>query len=973
MWYTRDKQPAKRAFLPMKLVRITLLLALVLVSSANAQQTTGRIAGSVVDQKTGDPMIGASVQVQGLSLGVMVDLDGKYLLKDVPAGKQTLIISMIGYGQKKITEVAVTADKLTKLDVTLQEQVLEMDMVEVTAKSVENTEAALLKSRQNALSISDAISAEDISRGGQGDAAGAMSRVTGASVVGGKYVYIRGLGDRYSSAQLNGAELPSADPNQRAVQMDIFSSNLLDNIVTEKTFTPDKPGNFSGGSVNIKTKAFPEAFTLSFSSSTKINSKSAFKDMLTYQGGSHDFFGKDDGTRSIPDLLRNPSTVVPTLTSAQRNAGTAAQLDELSKSFNSVMTPTIRQGGIGQGYAFSIGTQLPLFDRPLGLLGSINFSRDMSAYNDGVSGVWQRTSANSTTLEKQRLSQDARGVEEALWGGLFNISYRPQATHEIGVNVLYNRSGEKSARLVRGEWPASLPDEESRFETRTLSFIERQMRSVQFRGKHVLESFGNFETEWAASLISTQQDEPDIRFFSNDFRVNQQVGAISDTVANSYGIQLTNYPPPTRYFRTLDESNRDFSVTFSLPFRQWSGLGARLKFGGSHLNKTHTFRERRFELRQDLTDYHNDPAFFFSDQNTGILPPNLQPNTQFIRFGNYVKEATSLRGNYDGDQQISAGFLMVELPLLNRLRLITGARIESARIDVASLDSSLVPGRLDDQDWLPSVNMVYQVSDNMNVRTALSRTLARPSFRELAPYASFEFVGDFIFVGNANLKRTLIQNFDLRWEWFTRPGEIYAISYFYKKFENPIERVNVTINGEVQFQNVREAMVAGVEFEWRKKLDQLHPALSNFQIGGNISLINSNVDIGPAELAVLRAFEPNHSGKRNLQGQSPYVLNLDGVYDNSRTGTLLSLHYNIFGSRLAEVSIGGTPDVFEKPVGMLDLTASQKLWKQGTLKIGIKNLMNPDITKYHAFKGTEYIRSLHKLGRTITFGLSYGI
>jgi TonB-dependent receptor len=945
----------------------------VAVSDAGAQQATGRITGSVVDEKTGDPMIGATVQVEGLNAGAMVDLEGKYLLRHVPAGSHTLVVSMIGYAQKKITGVAVGTDKTTKIDVTLQEQILETEVIEVTAKSVENTEAALLKARQNALSISDAISAEDISRGGQSDAAGAMSRVTGASVVDGKYVFIRGLGERYSSAQLNGAQLPSADPNRKSVQMDMFSSNLLDNIVTEKTFTPDKPGNFSGGSVNIKTKAFPEAFTMSFSTSTRFNTKNTFKNMLSYQGGGKDFFGVDDGTRAIPDPLKDPEVVIPTITSAQRDPAIAQTLDALSKSFNGVMTPTLKNASIGQSYAYSVGTQMPLFDRPLGVLGSLSFSRDVSAYNDGVSGIWKRLSSDAQALSKERLANDVRGTEEALWGGLLNLTYRPEATHEIGVNILYNRSGEKSARLVRGEWPAQIPDEGARYETRVLSFTEREMRSTQFRGKHVFETLGHTEVEWTGSLISSKQDEPDLRFFTNGFAVNEENGAVVDTIPDSYRIQTSNYAAPTRYFRNLDEKNKDVSLHIALPFRQWSGLTSRIKFGGAYLYKTHTFRERRFEIRQDRSRYQNNPDFFFSNENMGILPPEQQTSPRFIRFGNYVRESTDVRSNYDGEQKISAGYLMIDLPLFRRLRLIGGTRLEVTRLDVASLDSTLSPGKLDNRDWLPSVNLVYQVSGTMNVRGAFSRTLARPTFRELAPYASFEFVGDFIFVGNANLKRTLIENYDFRWEWFTRPGEIYAVSYFYKQFQHPIERVIVTTNGEIQFQNVDEATVTGVELEWRRKLDALHRWLANFQVGGNLSFIASRVHIAPAELALIRSLDPAHPGTRELQGQSPYVLNLDGMYDNTGTGTLLSLHYNVFGRRLSEVSTGGTPDVFEKPVHMLDLTASQRLWKHTTFKLSVKNILDPAIVKFHPFNGQEFMRSKYRMGRTVSFGLSYGV
>lgn len=939
----------------------------------------GRITGTVVDAQSGEPMIGANVRVDGLAIGAIVDLNGHYMIKTVPSGTYTLVFTMIGYAQMKITKVQVVTGEVTKIDVRLNEEILEVEGITIEAEAVRNTEAALLKVRQRALTISDAISAEDISRGAQGDAAAAMSRVTGASVVDGKYVYIRGLGERYSTTQLNGSQIPSADPNGQSVQMDVFASNLVDNIVTEKTFTPDKPGNFTGGSVNIKTKSLPDGFTMSFSTSTKINTQSSFKDFLTYSGGAKDFLGYDDGTRDIPEPLRDPDVDVPSLLSAVRDVnpdgspGPKAQtLNALTNSFSNVMVPGIKKGALGQGYSFSLGTRLPLFDRPLGLMGGFSLNRNVSSYSNGVSGIWKRTSSATTTLNNERLATDVKGSEETLWGGLLKATFLPSASHEIGINYLYNLSGEKMARSQTGVWPSSLPDPSTRYETRVLSFIEREMRSLQFNGKHVLETVGETEVEWTGSLIKSKQEEPDLRFFTNEYRV-KEVNGVLDTIPNSYDISISNYAGPTRYHRDLEEKNRDFSLNITIPFKQWSGLTVRFKVGGAYLNKEHTFRERRFEFQQDLARYDNDPEVFFSEQSMGILPPSLQTNPRFVRFGNYLTDDTVIGNNYDGKQHIGAGYFMIDLPVTRRFKLIGGTRIEATRIDVASQDTTLARGKLDLNDWLPSVSMVYQIFNNMNLRWAYGQTLARPSFRELAPFTSFAFVGDYIFVGNNHLKRTLIDNLDFRWEWFSRPGEIYALSFFYKKFENPIERVIITTNGEVQFQNVDNALVTGIEMEFRKKLDQISPTLKNFQLGGNLSIVKSKVDIAPSELTIIRSLDPDAPGTRNLQGQSPYVLNLDAMYDNVDRGTLLSLHYNIFGRRLSEVSLGGTPDVFEKPVGVLDLTGSQRLWNNVTLKFSAKNILDPVIKKYHPFNGNEFVRSQFKRGRTISFGLSYKI
>ena len=243
-----------------------LLGALLSFSGATELQAqTGIIAGEIVDGDTGDPLVGAYVFLKETELGAVTGIEGDFRIPGVPAGTYEVESSMIGYNALTVTEVAVPENEVLRLDLVLTSEAIAVDEVVVEIRALRNTEASLLKERQKAPAVSDAISSEDISRAGSGDAAEAMSHVTGATVMDGKYVYIRGLGDRYSTVQLNGAALPSADPNRRAVPMDLFPSSMLENIVTVKSFTPDKPGNFTGGAVNIGTRSFPDDFTLSVS------------------------------------------------------------------------------------------------------------------------------------------------------------------------------------------------------------------------------------------------------------------------------------------------------------------------------------------------------------------------------------------------------------------------------------------------------------------------------------------------------------------------------------------------------------------------------------------------------------------------------------------------------------------------------------------------------------------------------------
>lgn len=934
------------------------------VASAQSSKA-GKITGTLVDQETGKALPGAVVMLEGTTMGAAADLHGTFAIYNVPVGTYNVVIQLIGYSKTTVTAVEVTAGEAASVDVALQSEVLTGQTVTVTAKALRNTEASLLKERQRSEAVSDAISAEGLSRVGAGNVADAMRQVTGASVVGGKYIYVRGLGERYSSAQLNGVELPSADPDKKAFQMDLLPSNVLENVVTLKSFTPDRPGNFSGGIVDVGTKDFPERFTLSLSTSSSYNaSTTSNDDFLLYSGGGHDWLGMDDGTRDIPAEPANPNIEIFDIGEAYGDPQKAAELDRLSKAFNSEMAPSTKTGPINRSFSISVGDQIQVNDRPLGYTASLSYSRDFSYYDDGQVGSWRLpgnvSDANSLTAE-YRFS-DHKGSDEVMWGGLAALSYKVHPQHEIAANIIYTRSGESSARYLSGKFYDGNLSAASTFETRVLRYVERTVNSMQLRGESLFKGLGNARLEWTGSYTRNSQDEPDLRFFSDDYSVEG-----TDT---NYSISPNIYKVPQRYYRNLDEDNVSFDAKISLPFTVATDREGTLKFGGAYTNKDRTFRERIFEYHSfDYDTYTGDPESFFSDDNVGMMS---DPGDA-IRFGSYIVDASEDRSNYDGNQKISAAFGMVDFPVTRRLRLIGGARFEATRMNVLTWDASYAEGVLNDDDLLPSVNLVYQLDSDVNVRAAYGRTIARPTLREMAPFPSYDFANSYFLIGNPNLKRTLVDNYDLRFEWFSRPGEILAVSGFYKSFHNPIEKAIKNDNREIQFQNVGEATVFGAEFEARLRLDHLHASLASFEIGGNFSMVHSRVDIPEFELLVLRQSDPNADDTRPLQGQSPYVLNLNLGYENSDNGLMANLHYNVFGERLSEVSKGGTPDIYEQPFNSLDLNTSYRVLGDLKVKFAAKNLLDAKMKKVHHFLDVDYIYQEHSYGRSFSLGFSLDI
>lgn len=988
-----------------------LLLAAVFVFpalSSRAHAQTGTLIGTVIDGEYGDGLIGANVQLEGTLIGTATGLDGSYRIDGIPAGTYDVRFSFIGYQTLTVEGVDILDRDITRVDATLALEAYELDGdVVVEARAIRNNEATLLRDRQKANAVSDAISAEAISRSGSGDAAAAMTKVTGASVVGGKYVYIRGLGDRYTSTTLNGSALPSADPDRKAFQLDLFPSALLENIVTLKTFTADKPGDFSGGLVNVSTKTFPEQFTLSFSTSVTYDDLSTGNPYLTAPGGNSDWRGTDDGTRALPSILegKDPEARMPTeqdlrdLRRGVTNEIRAARADSLNAfadAFNGNMNPTTNTAPVNYSFSSAVGGQSRLFGMPVGYTGSLTYSRKYTVADDGVFSRWALTGGgvddvdNLTTdtffgglsntefitradsLELPSFG-NRRGSEEVSWGGSTSLSMRPSPNHEITFTGLRSQSGLNEASVMSGFRDQNAT---ATFLTRVISYQERSLKSGQLRGEHSVKPL---TIEWALSAGENTQEEPDLRFMSSVQNIQQLAVGIDTT----YSLGGGNAPPPQRYFRNLAEDTRSgkLDVGFQAPF--WGPQRLRFKVGGSFEDTDRSFRQRRFEFetgRQiNFANFEGNVDAFFSPENFGVLDTLHVGDVTAFNAGLFVLENSPARANYNAKRNVFAGYGMVDIPVTRHLKVIAGARIESTNIETTSLDDSLPDdirvGTLDEVDVLPSVNTVFALTGNMNVRLAATRTLARPTFRELAPFQNFSFIGGDIQEGNPLLGRTLISNFDFRWEWFMQPGELVAVSLFYKEFDDPIERVLRTV-GEgrfVSFQNVDEARVYGLELEARKNLRAFTASrlLRHVSVGGNFSLVESFVDIPEEELAIIRTANPDADDTRSLVGQSPFLLNLSLAYENPASRTAIGLFYTVFDDRLAAVTEGATPDIFEKSRGDLDLTVSQHMNQRFRLKFTAKNLLGSDNRQIQTFKNIDYDYTSFSRATTFSFGLTY--
>lgn len=975
----------------------TLMMGLALSSFSQ-----GTIRGKVTDGESGEVLLGATVRLLqdgAVRGGAYSDIEGSYSIKAAP-GTYSLIVSYVSYINDTISNVIITGDEVVFNETLLFEslQIREDLAVEITARRNQASTVTLYNTKRNSINTIDGISLDLVKRTGDPNVAAAMQRVTGVTVEDGKYVYVRGLGDRYSKSLLNGAELPGLDPNRNTVQMDIFPSNLIDNILVYKTFTPDLPGNFTGGLIDVRTKDFPNQFTLSVSTSWGFNDQSSFlgegDGVPNQQGGNTDWLAFDDGTRELPqfiqDLRANGGVPTPVFDlSDPANVNTLNQIDQASRSFDTNIFPT-NDGNtfMNHNHQISIGDQFELGGRPFGYIVGISYRDSYSFYDGSVDvtdngsggvnfdfsgaqiGRWKNTGSAqnvSDQLNRELELADTQAGRSVLWGTLIKLSYKPRTAHKFSVNYMRNQSAETTSRSMRGNIPSD--DESLGFETRVQRFLQRSLDVIQLQGDHAFFD-GKLKADWIASYTKSRQDDPDLRFFSNDFTL------VGENQFN-FSIQPNLYPEPSRFFRDLDEENIDVKLNFFVPVSMNDKEG-KIKFGGSYTFKDRSFEELIFEFAGGAAAnrYDGSPERYFADDNLGAFAQELTPNFSLAQYRIFLEDASEDRNSYIGDQTVVGTYAMAILPLTPKLKFQGGARVEITDAVTTSRDTSLTQGILDLTDILPAGNFVYALQDNMNLRAGYSRTLARPTFREFSPFVSFDFVQDFLLVGNPNLERTLIDNFDVRWEWYPTPGEVISVSGFYKDFDGPIEKViEPRAGGSVQeltFRNVPRARALGLEFELRKNLGFIGPFFEPFQLGMNASLIRSEVDIDPAELALLRSVVPDRSADRPLYGQSPYAVNGELAYLNDSLGIKASLSYNIFGERIAVVG-GINPDIYEQPRGLLNFSISKSLGNRWSARIRANNLLNPEYKFTQDYEGEEYIYQLFTVGRTYSLSFTYNI
>lgn len=946
--------------------RTTFLQFLVLVLTASLafseSAETGRIAGRAINHDTGLPVSHATVTVAGTSIAAATDLEGRFSIDQVPAGACDVAATKEGFQPVTIPGVQVRANERMEIDLPLSpsEALIQLAPITVSARVVQNSGIALLSMRQRAAAVSDAIGGEQFGRLAVGNAAEAMSKVTGASVVGGKYVLIRGLGDRYANTLLNGTTVPSADPDKHAVQMDQFPGNLIDAITTTKSFTPDQPGSFSGGSVNLKTKVFPDEFFASIASSIEYNANATGRDLLESPA-------RGDGAPELPAIL--PSRTSASLAARQGDFAPAEELDRATKAFApGTIYPTTFRADPNVSLSASFGNRHEFgTEGVFGYVASATMERKFSHDEEGEANRFLGTpdapqSRLLLTNDPELLSFDPAGATTAprfgvvsstqadRKGGFAKLALRPGVDHEFSLDLLYNETVDSVIRRGVGEEPMNYVG--SVFEVHDMLHTERSVGSAQLRGKSVFPRLNELELEWRATLSTSTQDQP-------DYRTLAAVYAPNGNFVNATGVQ------PNRFFRELEEDANEVAADLTYPF----SVGARdyrLKIGGVGSQNERTYREQRFQYA--LSPRNRDELVNFPGP-IGIV----ERDASSVAFGNTIQRLQE-PNSYEGALDVSAGYTMIDTQITPKLRAIGGVRFERTEMrtdPVPVVGNSPKLGVIDQTDALPALSLVYASSPKTNWRLAYGRTIARPTYKELTDIRYEDVFTDDIYLGNADLELTVIDNLDLRWEWFPRRGETVAVSAFHKRLDRPIEVLYQPGAGSIQPQNVDRGTVYGVEFEFRRSLRFLGETFADLTLGTNVTFVSSEVTIPAAELAILRSYDPGADDKRELLGQSPYIVNCDLSYDRASSGTAVTLSFNVVGERLHLVNFGPLPDVFEQPAPLLNLVVSQRLSDRWKLKFSARNLLDPDHRQTISVPDRTLIYARSSEGRSFALGAIY--
>lgn len=896
-----------------------LITVLFVIIGVTVFAQTGKISGKVSDKKTGETLIGVTVKIAGTTKGASTDVEGRYVIGGLNTGKYTIEISYVGYTTKNITEVDVKNGNSTPIDVVMEEGGSQkLNEVVITATARQESVNTLYARQKNSASISDGISADQIRRSPDRSTADVLKRVSGTTVQDNKFIIVRGLSDRYNQSTLNNAVMPSTEPDRKAFSFDLIPSNMIDNVVINKTASPDLPGDFAGGVVQVTTKDFPDQNFVNLNVGFGYNSQSTFKQFYGDQRGSLDFLSIPDGSRDLPAGF-------------PKNGQLGSSLDTRLKASRSLPNDwayyNYGKALPAQNLQFTIGrTYRAENNNSFGAIFSLNYR------NAETKSFITRQDGDNGSLAYDY--NDDQNKSSSNLGGLLNLAYS-FGKNKISSKTIYNRVLENQFITRDGR----NFDSGNLLQGYSTQVTEKSLISTTLEGNHFLNKV---KLNWNASYSKSIKNDPDLRKMvylknladegdpSKPYSAFVPSGSASASFAGKFYSSLND-----------DIVSGNASAIVPLDFIDDKST-VKIGYFGQYKKRTFAARVLGF-----IANNYNGNNF---DQNLLLLPVDKIFAPENIKEGGFVlDEITSPLDAYDANSLTNAGYVMFDNRFMEKFRIVWGVRVENFTQQLTAVSSKGV-----DKTYfnvLPSANLTYSLTEKANLRASYSSTVSIPEFRELAPFTFYDFNTSSTLVGNPNLVLTKINNVDLRYEWYPSAGQLVSASVFYKKFKNPIEQNIIPgtfgNNRGRSYQNAESADTYGVEVEFRKNLDFVSDQewAKNLMIFSNASYIKSSVNTNGLNSATL---------DRPLQGQSPYIINA-GIQYSAMNNTLnATVLYNRNGRRIADVGSQGYLDIYENSRDQIDFQISKKLFKgNAELKLNVNDLLNQKVVFYQDEDGSK--------------------
>lgn len=862
-------------------------------------QNNSIIQGKVIDSESGQPIIGANVLIENTNIGSATDLDGYYSIKNLKSGNYSIIASYISYTKTKISEIKLNENESLIINISLKPETIELkDEVIVLGEVSNQYEAALLNQRKKSLQLFDGLSAEIIKRTPDSNTAESLRRVPGITLMDGKFIFVRGVSERYSGALLNNSPLASTEPDKKDFAFDLIPASLIENTMVIKSFTPDEPGDFAGGLVKVKTVDFPTRPFFSVGYTTSFTNNSSTKTFLSYQGGSTDWLGIDDGTRALPENF--PAT----LTGLTRFQDTLYQIAKTLKN----TWPNIKtKSPLNRDFKLNYGDIFQLFDQPIGMVLSLTYKDDYS-----INSLVTRDLNAEGMLFDYTGNKFARNVH---WGALLNLAYKFDLNNKVMFKNNFTQDADDETFIYRGDQY----DRSSNIRTNALRFVSRSLYSTQIAGESVFPFLDDLRLDWRYSYSQSLRDEPDYRryYYSRNLESTNEADFLFAFPATP------SLREGGRFYSDLSEYRRGYNFDISKSFGNF-----KFKTGAAYSHSNRDFNSRLIGMLNPF----NVAKFRRYSIDSLFNPEN------FYLGGLAIGEYVNATNKYSAGDEVLSFYLMAEIPFSvfdENFVLVLGGRNENYLLRLRTNDPFTgLPLNLDyiNPALLPSLNLIYKFNDLTNIRFSYSRTINRPQFREVAPFNYYDFQDQTNIGGNIELKEARISNVDLRIETFPGIDELISFSLFYKEIKDPIEKVILasSSNNVRTFINGPLAKNWGFEAEARTSLGFISNSLNEISFSGNYTRLWS-------EIQEFQVGAP--SRKRRMQGQSPYVVNLALNYASSYLAGSVSLAYYRFGPRLVETASIFNSDWVEQPRDIVDLIITKELWNNIEMKLTVKDLL----------------------------------